>query len=114
MLEKQGEISRHDVTRRHTAIRTANNGRINIDNLFTLILRIFSSSNYYEIRMIAGMGQAPYLRNWVIGMGVQMEVIWRSADQTEKQGIRLHVACILLVGVLRQNVTGHNVVDKIL
>ena len=40
-----------------------------------------------------------------------MKIIWKSADQTEKQGIRLHVACILLVGVLGQNVTGQNVRD---
>ena len=89
----------------------ANDGQINIENLFTLFLRIFSSSNYYEIRIIAGMGQAPHLGNWVIGKGVQMKVIWKSADQTEKQGIRLHVACILLVGVLGQNVTGQKVTD---
>ena len=72
-LEKQGEITRHDVTRRHTAIRTANDGRINIENLFIylfkLFLRIFLSSNYYEIRIIAGMGQTPHLRNWVTGKG---------------------------------------------
>ena len=105
-MEKQGEITRRDVTRRHTAIRTANDGRIIIENLFTLILRIFSFINYYEIRIIAGMGQAPHLGNWVIGKGVQMKVIWKSADQTEKQRMRLHVACILLVGVLGQNVTG--------
>ena len=97
----------------------ANDGQINIENLFTLFLRIFSSSNYYEIRIIAGMGQAPHLWNWVIGKGVQVAVRWRSADQTEKQEISLHVARILLVGVLGQNVTGtkshgHNVADKIL
>ena len=40
-----------------------------------------------------------------------MKVIWKSADQTEKQGIRLHVACILLVRVLGQNATGQNVTD---
>ena len=118
-MEKQCEITRRDVTRRHTAIRTANDGRIIIENLFTLILRIFSSSNYYEIRIIAGMGQAPHLGNWVIGKGVQMKVIWKSADQTEKQGIRLHVACILLVRCTgsrtkchRTKCHGHNVVDK--
>ena len=114
-MEKQGEITRHDVTRRHTAIRMANDGRINIENLFiylfTLFLRIFSSSNYYEIRIIAGMGQTPHLRNWVIGKGGQMKVRWRSADQPEKQGIRLHFACIMLVGVLGQNVTGQSVTD---
>ena len=86
MLEKQGAITRHDVTRRHTAIRMANDGRINSEYLFALILRIFSSGNYYEIRIIVGMGQAPHLRNWVIGKGVQMRVRWRSADQTEKRG----------------------------
>ena len=32
-------------------------------------------------------------------------------DQMEKQGIRLHVAGILLIGVLGQNVTGQNVTD---
>ena len=32
-------------------------------------------------------------------------------DQTEKQGISLHVACILLVGVMGQNVTGQKVTD---
>ena len=57
----------------------------------------FSSSNCYEIRIIAVMGQAPHLGNWVIGKRVQMKVMWKSADQTEKQGIRLHVTCILLV-----------------
>ena len=40
-----------------------------------------------------------------------MKVRWRSADQTEKQEIRLHVAYILLVGVLGQNVAGQNVTD---
>ena len=40
-----------------------------------------------------------------------MKVRWRSADQTEKQGIRLHVTCILLVGVLGQNVTEQKVTD---
>ena len=59
------------------------------------------------------MGQATHLRNWVIGKGVQMKVRWKSADQTEKQRIRWHVACILLVGVLGQNVTGQNVTDTI-
>ena len=57
------------------------------------------------------MGQTPHLRNWVIGKGVQMKVKQRTADQTEKPGIRSHVACILLVGVLGQNVTGQNVTD---
>ena len=56
------------------------------------------------------MGQAP---TWLIGKGVQMKVRWKSADQTEKQRIRLHVACILLVWVLGQNVTGQNVTDTI-
>ena len=99
----------------HSYIRMANDGRINIENLFlylfTLFLRIFWSSNYYEIRIISGMGQTPHLRNWVIGKGVQMKVKQRTADQTEKQGIRSHVACILPVGVLGQNVTGQNVMD---
>ena len=57
------------------------------------------------------MGQATHLRNWVIGKGVQMKVRWKSADQTEKQRIRLHAACILLLKVLGQNFTGQNVTD---
>ena len=65
------------------------------------------------------MGQAPHLWNWVIGKGVQMKVRWRSVDQTEKQGISLHVACNIACRGCRTKCHrtkshGHNVADKIL
>ena len=49
---------------------------------------------FYEIRIIVGMGQAPHLRN-------------RGSDESQMEkygsdgegGIRLHIACILLVGI---------------
>ena len=34
----------------------------------------------------AGMGQAPHLRNWVLGKGVHMRVKWRNWSRTEKWG----------------------------
>ena len=81
---------------------------ISYSHYFWECLRRAITTNYESS---TGMGQALHLWNWVIGKGVQMKVRWRSADQMEKQGIRLHVACILLVGVLGQNVTRQKVTD---
>ena len=76
---------------------------INSENLF--VEQLLRNTNH------CGYGSGTPPRKLSDRKGVQMKVIWKSADQTEKQGICLHVACILLVGVLGQNVTGQNVTD---
>ena len=44
------------------------------------------------------MGQAPHLRNWVIGKGVQMSQM-EKCESDREVGVRFYVACILPVGI---------------
>ena len=69
-----------------------NDGRINSENLFALILRIFSLGNYFEIRIIAGMGQAPHLRNWGSDEN-QMEKYGSDGEAGDTFARRMYIAC---------------------